>query len=173
MDTQPLVDRAEALLTRCRSRGIMLASAESCTGGLLGALLTSIPGSSDVYERGFITYSNAAKHELLGVDENNLVTFGAVSAIVAEQMAQGALIHSRSDIAVSVTGIAGPSGGTPEKPVGLVYFGVATKEGTVRSIERRFGDLGRDKVRDASVEAAIDLLLEATGAESGNQARRP
>jgi nicotinamide-nucleotide amidase len=158
-----LIDSASRLLGICRDKGLRLATAESCTGGLVGALLTSIPGSSAVYERGFITYTNEAKQELLGVDAAALRNFGAVSSIVAKQMAIGALDRSRADCAVSITGIAGPGGGSEEKPVGLVWFGIATRDGAASAVERRFGDLGRDRVRIASVATAIELLeQEAT-----------
>src|SRR5262245_48999066 len=124
-----LVAEAAALLDTCRRRGLMLASAESCTGGLVAALLTEIAGSSDVVERGFVTYSNAAKHELLGVPQAMLATHGAVSDPVARAMADGALANSKADAAVAITGVAGPGGGSLEKPVGLVHF--------ARSEERR------------------------------------
>ncbi len=119
--------KTEALLASCRRKGLLLATAESCTGGLVAALLTSIAGSSDVFERGFVTYSNRAKEELLGVDPGLLARFGAVSAEVARAMTEGALAHSAAQIALAVTGIAGPGGGSPEKPVGLVYFGVGQR----------------------------------------------
>jgi nicotinamide-nucleotide amidase len=137
-----------------------LATAESCTGGLLAALLTSIAGSSEVFERGFVTYSNRAKEDSLGVDPALLAHFGAVSAEVARAMAEGALAHSAAEIALSVTGIAGPAGGSTEKPVGLVYFGVG-RRGAITTIERRFGDIGRTEVRLASIAVALDLLCEA------------
>lgn len=152
-----LLDAAEALLGAARGRGLKIATAESCTGGLIAALLTEIAGSSDVFERGFVTYSNDAKRELLGVPEELLTTHGAVSAPVARAMAQGALRRARADIAVAVTGIAGPGGGTAEKPVGLVHIAVA-RGGDTRAEEHRFGDLGREQVRLKTVEAALRLL---------------
>ena len=121
-DLDPLVAQAAALLAACRERGLKIATAESCTGGLIAAILTEVPGSSDVVERGFVTYSNEAKTEMLGVPAALVEQHGAVSA-VARAMAEGALAHSRADIVVSVTGVAGPGGGTPLKPVGLVHFG--------------------------------------------------
>ena len=152
-----LLDAAEALLGAARGRGLKIATAESCTGGLIAALLTEIAGSSDVFERGFVTYSNDAKRELLGVPEELLTTHGAVSAPVARAMAAGALKHARADIAVAVTGIAGPGGGTAEKPVGLVHI-AAARGGDTRAEEHRFGDLGREQVRLRTVEAALGLL---------------
>jgi nicotinamide-nucleotide amidase len=155
--------RADRLIALYRSRGLMLATAESCTGGLVAALLTEIAGSSDVVERGFVTYSNAAKEELLGVAPALLAAHGAVSAAVACAMAQGALDHSRADIAVAITGIAGPGGGTPEKPVGLVHFATAGRTGGVIGRERRFGAAGRAAIRRASLVMALELLRERAG----------
>ena len=155
------LSRTAALISACRDAGFFVATAESCTGGLLAALITAIPGSSDVFERGFVTYSNAAKIESLGVESRILEQFGAVSSETARQMAIGTLIHSTANIALSITGIAGPGGGTPEKPVGLVHFGVARRDGAIITIEKRFGDLGRDAVRFASVAMAVELLGEA------------
>ncbi|MGH6834954.1 MAG: CinA family protein [Methylocella sp.] len=155
------LSRAADLVASCRTRGLTLATAESCTGGLLAALITAIPGSSDVFERGFVIYSNAAKIECLGVSPRILENFGAVSGETARAMAAGALAHSPAGIAVSITGIAGPGGGSPEKPVGLVHFGLARRGGAIVALERRFGDLGRDAVRSAAVATAIALLLEA------------
>jgi nicotinamide-nucleotide amidase len=129
----------------------------------LATLITSIPGSSDVFERGFVTYSNAAKIECLGVSPRILEDFGAVSAEAARAMAVGSLAHSPAGIAVSVTGIAGPGGGSPGKPVGLVHFGLARRGGAIVAVEKRFGDLGRDGVRSAAVATAIEMLLEVAG----------
>jgi len=150
--------RAAELLTRYRQRELTLVTAESCTGGLVAGLITEIPGSSDVFERGFVTYSNRAKTENLSVAPDLLARFGAVSAEVAAAMANGALRHSAASVALSVTGIAGPAGGSAEKPVGLVYFGYG-RAGAIATLERRFGDIGRSEVRLASVETALDLLL--------------
>ena len=156
-----LTRTAAALLDDLRGRGLKLATAESCTGGLISALLTEIAGSSDVVERGFVTYSNAAKHELLGVAEAMLAEHGAVSEPVARAMVQGALAHSRADVAVAVTGVAGPGGGSAAKPVGLVHIAAARRGGAVLHRECRFGDLGRSPVRIASVEAALQLVARA------------
>jgi nicotinamide-nucleotide amidase len=156
-----LVDRAAALEARCRDLGLKLAAAESCTGGLLSALLTEIPGSSAVFERGFVVYSNEAKEEMLGVADEVLAEHGAVSDATARAMALGALAHSDADIAVSITGIAGPDGGTAEKPVGLVNFACARRGGGTVALERRFGALSRAAIRLASVEAALGLLEAA------------
>ncbi|MGH6933156.1 MAG: CinA family protein [Dongiaceae bacterium] len=154
---QVLRDKAAALLEKYRRAGLRIATAESCTGGLVAACLTEIAGSSDVVERGFVTYSNDAKMELLGVDHGLLAKHGAVSAHVARAMAAGALARSRADAAVSVTGIAGPAGGTPGKPVGLVYFACARK-GHEIIVERLQFSGDRQAIRRASVEAALDLL---------------
>jgi len=158
-----LVARAAALLELYRGRGLMLATAESCTGGLVAALLTEVAGSSNVVERGFVTYSNEAKTELLGVPADLIGQHGAVSEVVARAMAEGALVHSRADRTVAVTGIAGPGGGSPQKPVGLVHFASARRGGDVVHVERRFGDLGRGGVRRAALLEALRLLEEAGG----------
>ncbi|HYP58481.1 MAG TPA: CinA family protein [Beijerinckia sp.] len=159
------LSRAEALISLYREQHLMIATAESCTGGLVAALLTSIAGSSVVVERGFVTYSNAAKSESLGVPQELLNKFGAVSSEVAKAMASGALAHSKADVAVSVTGIAGPGGGSEEKPVGLVHFACARRNGekspALIAVEKRFGDLGRAAIRAASVEVALSLLSQA------------
>ncbi len=152
--------RATAVLDRYRADGLKLATAESCTGGLIVASLTEIAGSSDVVERGFVTYSNEAKTELLGVPAALIAEMGAVSAEVAKAMAQGALAQSHADVAVSVTGIAGPDGGTAEKPVGLVYLGACRRNGHPRHLRRVFaGD--REAVRRAALEEALDLALDS------------
>jgi nicotinamide-nucleotide amidase len=150
---------AVKVLDACRERGLMVATAESCTGGLVAAALTAIPGSSAVVERGFVTYTNEAKIEMLGVREATLDTVGAVSPETAEAMVWGALTNSRAQIAVSVTGIAGPGGATETKPVGLVHFAAATEDGRLMRREERFGDIGRDEVRRRSVVVALHLLL--------------
>jgi nicotinamide-nucleotide amidase len=151
---------SESVLSACREARLKLATAESCTGGLVAAALTDIAGSSTVVERGFVTYSNEAKSELLGVPAAMIAAHGAVSAQVATAMVQGALARSRVDLAVSVTGIAGPGGATPGKPVGLVYFGIARKGGTAR-VERHTFHGDRAAVRWAATERALELLLEA------------
>lgn len=155
---------AAQILERALTGGVMIVTAESCTGGLLGAALTAIPGSSEVYDRGFITYSYPAKTQLLGVGSDILGQFGAVSEQVAVAMATGALHRSDAQIAISVTGVAGP-GASDSKPEGLVWFGVATRDGT-RAEKREFGALGRDAVRAHSVETALELILQelASGA---------
>ena len=150
-----------ALLDRYRKAGRRLATAESCTGGMVAARLTDIAGSSDVVERGFVTYSNEAKQEDLGVPANVLAAHGAVSEAVARAMAEGALVHSHADIAISVTGIAGPSGGSAEKPVGLVHLAAARKQDATLHRECRFGDIGRGQIRTNSVEVALSLLCLA------------
>jgi nicotinamide-nucleotide amidase len=151
---------AEIVLTRCRDKKLMLATAESCTGGLIAGALTDIAGSSDVVERGFVTYSNRAKTEMLGVPEALIARYGAVSAEVVRAMASGALGHAPVDLAVAVTGIAGPGGGSAEKPVGLVHFGLARKGNQVQSEQHIFpGD--RRGIRRATVERALELLLAA------------
>ena len=150
---------AAQVLVLARARGWRIAAAESCTGGMVSAALTDIAGSSDVFDRGFVTYSNTAKIEMLGVDPATLAAFGAVSEQVAAQMAQGARLQARVDLAVSITGIAGP-GGSEFKPEGRVCFGIASGVGVqVETVE--FGALGRDKVRLASRDHALALLLKA------------
>jgi nicotinamide-nucleotide amidase len=157
MFSEALRAQAEKLLADARAKGLKIATAESCTGGLVAGLLTEIAGSSDVFERGFVTYSNQAKQELLGVPAALLLRCGAVSAEVAQAMAQGALTHSKADLAVAITGIAGPGGGTADKPVGLVQFAAARRDRIIVR-ECRFGDIGRSEVRLASIETAIEML---------------
>ena len=153
-----LIEQASALLELCRRKKLRIATAESCTGGLIAATLTEIPGSSDVVERGFVTYSNAAKQTMLDVPAAVLGQFGEVSRETAEAMATGALANSMAELAVSVTGIAGPGGATPGKPVGLVHFAAASKRGSLVHREKRFGEIGRSQVRHASVVEALDML---------------
>jgi nicotinamide-nucleotide amidase len=153
-----LLVRAAELIARYRALGLMVATAESCTGGLIAALMTEIPGSSHVVERGFVVYSNLAKEELLGVPASTLERHGAVCEETARAMAEGALRVSRADVAVSVTGIAGPEGGTAIKPVGLVHFGCARRGAATVAREERFGDIGRGAVRLASVRVGLELL---------------
>jgi nicotinamide-nucleotide amidase len=150
--------RAAALLEQCRSQGFKIATAESCTGGMLAALLTSVPGSSDVFDCSFVTYSNEAKKRMLGVSHELIAEHGAVSRECALAMAHGAILESAATVAVSITGVAGPGGGTPSKPVGLVHFSCSRRNGTTLHREERFGDIGRQGVRDASVEVALELL---------------
>jgi nicotinamide-nucleotide amidase len=159
--TPDLRERAATLLKAYEQRRLKIATAESCTGGLVVALLTEIAGSSAVVERGFVTYSNEAKTELIGVPESLIVAHGAVSEPVARAMAEGALRHSRADVTVAITGIAGPGGATDTKPVGLVHFGLARRGAAVLHLERRYGDLGREAVRRRAVEDALGLLEQA------------
>ena len=152
--------RAEALLAAARAKGAMIATAESCTGGMIGAAITDVAGSSDIFDRGFITYSNAAKEAMLGVRAATLSAHGAVSEAVAREMAEGALKRSEATLAVAVTGIAGP-GGSETKPEGRVCFGLARKDRPTRVETVEFGPRGRARVRAATVEHALDLLLGA------------
>ncbi len=155
-----LVSKADALLARCRMRKATIATAESCTGGLIAGLLTSIAGSSESFERAFITYSNNAKVEMLGVSLDIINAHGAVSSQCATEMVAGALARSTATVAISVTGIAGPGGGSLHKPVGLVHFGCALRGGTPYMKELRFGDRGRHEVRIAAVDTALDMLRD-------------
>lgn len=155
-----ILQQCEALLEACRGVGLMVATAESCTGGLIAGALTAIAGSSDVVDRGFVTYSNEAKTEMLGVPAEMIAKAGAVSMEVAQAMAEGALSRSCAGVAVSVTGVAGPGGGSPEKPVGLVWFGLAVRDRPTRTLHLVFpGD--RAEVRRATVEEAIALIGSA------------
>lgn len=158
MFPEHLSSAARGILDTLKARGLLLATAESCTGGLISASVAEIPGCSGVLERGFVTYSNHAKTEMLGVPAELIAARGAVSAEVARAMAEGALIHSRADVSVAVTGIAGPDGGSTEKPVGLVHIAAARKGGDTLHEERRFGDIGRLNVQAATVEAAFALI---------------
>jgi len=156
-----LYDAAAAVLDRLQRHALLVATAESCTGGLLSGLLTEVPGASGMVERGFVTYSNAAKTELLGVAADMISRHGAVSAEVARAMADGVLARTPAHIAASVTGIAGPDGGSPEKPVGLVYLGLAVRGEQTRVQECRFGDIGRTAIRLGSVREALGLIGSA------------
>jgi nicotinamide-nucleotide amidase len=164
-----LVLEARRVLDFCREHGFTLATAESCTGGLVAAYLTHIAGASDIVERGFVTYSNEAKIELLGVDAQIIEDHGAVSRQTALAMAAGALWRSRASLSVSVTGIAGPGGGSRDKPVGLVHFAIARRVSVSREQldfkalhhEEQYGDIGRAEVREASVETAFRMLQQA------------
>ena len=149
---------SRSLLDLCRMRKLTIATAESCTGGLVAGALTDIPGSSDVIDRGFVTYSNDAKRAMLGVKITTLATFGAVSKETATAMAVGALEKAGVDLAVSITGIAGPGGGSKRKPVGLVYFAAANRDGKRLARSRRYGKIGRQRVRLRSVTQALELL---------------
>jgi nicotinamide-nucleotide amidase len=156
--TEELVRR---VLDACRARGLKVATAESCTGGMVAAALTDLAGSSDVFERGFVTYSNEAKQELLGVSAETISRHGAVSEETAREMASGALVRSRADIAVSITGVAGPGGGSEEKPVGLVWFAVAARGEDAQSHRKLFPGEGRAAIRAAATQYALELLLGA------------
>lgn len=153
-------DLAAALLVELERQGLMVATAESCTGGLVAALLTAVPGSSRVVDRGFITYSDEAKAQMLGVPMTLIAAHGAVSAEVARAMAEGAQLRSIATLAVSITGIAGPDGGSVEKPVGLVHFACARLEHKTLHVERRYGDIGRHEIRMASVAQAFALIRD-------------
>lgn len=155
-----VIELARQLLDICRKRNIMIATAESCTGGLLAAALTELPGSSDVFERGFVTYSNDAKIELLGIFPVTLKQHGAVSEETAMEMAHCALVRSEAGLAVGITGIAGPDGGTQEKPVGLVHIVAKRYDGHLLHRELRLGEIGRSAVRMESVKNALEMLLK-------------
>jgi nicotinamide-nucleotide amidase len=156
--TPELQSRAAALLDRCRANKLTIATAESCTGGLVVALLTSIAGSSDVVDCGFVTYSNSAKQKMLGVAREIIERHGAVSQQCAIAMAEGAIENSSANLSVSITGIAGPGGGSAEKPVGLVHFASTLKGKSTLHRQENFGELGREQVRNASVAVALTLL---------------
>jgi nicotinamide-nucleotide amidase len=151
---------ATAVLEICHARGLTLATAESCTGGLVAAALTGVPGSSDVIDRGFVTYSNEAKQQMLGVPAETIKKYGAVSRETAQAMARGALAAADVDLTVAVTGIAGPGGGSKDKPVGLVHFACAARGDRLVHVEMRYGDIGRAQVRHQSVLQALTMLRE-------------
>lgn len=159
-----VLELSRAVLEKAEAAGLMVATAESCTGGLVAGALTEIAGSSSVVDRGFVTYSNDAKMQMIGVPEQTLIQYGAVSEETARAMATGAVVHARASVSVAITGIAGPGGGSDEKPVGLVHFAAVCADGSVLHVERRFGDLGRDKVREAALQQALELLLKAVEA---------
>lgn len=154
-----------ALLDLCKAKKLTLATAESCTGGLVAAALSEISGSSLVLDRGFVTYSNEAKQQMLGVAPATIDVYGAVSTECAEEMAKGALAHAQVDLAVSITGIAGPTGAVPGKPIGLVYFCAASRSGRVIAHDRKFGDIGRSTVRRGSLLQALAMLYELAAKE--------
>ncbi len=155
-----LYDTARTLLGAMQAQLLQIATAESCTGGLIAALLTEVPGSSAVVDRGFVTYSNDAKHRMLGVPTALLATHGAVSREVAMAMAEGALLYSSADVSVAVTGVAGPGGGSIEKPVGLVHIAAARRGATTIHRECRFGDLDRATIRLRTVATALEMALD-------------
>jgi nicotinamide-nucleotide amidase len=160
MFDQEIQDAARRVLDLCKPRGLMMATAESCTGGLVIAALTEIAGSSTVVDRGFVTYTNEAKQEMLGVPAATLKDHGAVSRETAEAMAKGALARTNVAFTVSITGIAGPTGGSDEKPIGLVHFAAASRAGRLIREERRFGDIGRSEIRRQSVLQALAMLQQ-------------
>lgn len=153
---------ARQVVVAAAAKNLMIATAESCTGGLVAGALTAVAGSSAVVERGFVTYSNAAKTSMLGVPADLIADHGAVSEAVARTMVLGAIQHSGATVSVSVTGIAGPGGGSEDKPVGLVHFAACGRDGVVHA-EHRFGEVGREAVRLASVRTALEMLLDRIG----------
>jgi nicotinamide-nucleotide amidase len=159
-----LIIAAWDLLDLCKAKALTVVTAESCTGGLVAAALTDAPGASKVVDGGFVTYSNEAKQKCLGVPKELIDTYGAVSEQVARAMAEGALQNSPADLSVSITGIAGPEGGTPDKPVGLVHFAAARRGGPVVHREKRFGDTGRGQIRRDAAMEALALLTEIANA---------
>lgn len=166
---EEVIDQAKSTLDLLRHANLLLVTAESCTGGLIAATLTEVAGSSDAFEGGFVTYSNRAKRELLGVSENYLKRHGAVSREVAIAMASGALRQSCGDVAVSVTGIAGPGGATKNKPIGLVHIAAQCVGNSPIHLECRYGDVGRREVRIATVRSALGLVRDVVLAKSKNK----
>lgn len=162
MFPEEIDDLARRVVARAVERGLMIATAESCTGGLVAGALTGVAGSSSAVDRGFVTYSDAAKARMLDVSASTLADHGAVSRATALEMARGAVGQSSAQVSVAVTGVAGPGGGSEEKPVGLVHFAAQGPEGVVH-VERRFGDIGREAVRLASVKQALEMLMERLG----------
>jgi len=160
MPDQATLDSAKLLLDVCTKKKLTLATAESCTGGLVAAVISEIPGSSAVLDRGFVTYSNEAKQQMLGVTPATIDVYGAVSRECAGEMAKGALAHASVDLAVSITGIAGPTGAVPGKPIGLVFFCAASRSGRIIAHDRKYGDIGRANVRRESVLQALGMLRE-------------
>ncbi len=160
MFSAELVEQAKDLLEACKAKGARVATAESCTGGLIIACLTEIPGSSAVVDRGFVTYDNGAKTDILGVPQDLFAKVGAASEEVSTAMAEGALRRSSADIAVSCTGIAGPTGGTPGKPVGYVHLACAAKGKPTLHLQRNYGDLGRSEVRARTAADAFALIRQ-------------
>jgi nicotinamide-nucleotide amidase len=158
MFSSPLLALAQVVLSDAREAKLRIATAESCTGGLIGALLTEIPGSSEIFDRGFIVYSNRAKSDMLNVPGDLIADMGAVSEAVARAMAEGAVENSNAHVAVAVTGVAGPGGGTKMKPIGLVHIAAARERRSILHEAHRFGDIGRGEIREKAVEAALLLL---------------
>ena len=163
-----IVEAAKKLLDICRRKELTIATAESCTGGLVAGTLTEIPGVSSMLDRGFITYSNEAKQEMLGVSAQTLEKYGAVSSQTAEEMARGALAHAPVDLTVSVTGIAGPDSDDTQKPVGLVHFAAASRTGQFAHVEKKFGNPGRSEIRKRSVLQAFVMLHDLAEKEPAN-----
>jgi nicotinamide-nucleotide amidase len=161
LTADPLEDLARRVLHAARSRGLTIAAVESCTGGLVAASLCAIAGASDVFERGFVTYANLAKTEMVGVPADLLKAHGAVSEATARAMARGGLDNSPCDLAVAITGVAGPGGGSPEKPVGTVHIAVAARGGAVLHVKEQFGDRTREAIQRASAASALAMLLDA------------
>ncbi|MAK61943.1 MAG: damage-inducible protein CinA [Ponticaulis sp.] len=161
MFSERLLNLARLIIDDAAQRRLKIATAESCTGGLLSALFVEIPGSSKVFERGFVTYSNKAKEEMLGVPGDLVADYGAVSEPVARAMAEGALEESRANISIAITGVAGPGGGTRLKPVGTVHFAMARENAPIRHRLEQYGDIGRSEVRLSSVETALMMLQES------------
>ena len=159
-----LLEGAQGVLALAHARGLRIVTAESCTGGLVAALLTEIAGASDVVDRGYVPYSNAAKAGALGVPEALIARHGAVSEPVARAMAEGALSTAKAQLAVSIPGVAGPGGGAADKPVGLVWFATASDRGATQAVEMRYGDLDRGEVRLQAVRTALERLSERLGA---------
>ncbi|MGR4841653.1 CinA family protein [Rhizobium sp. LARHSG275] len=155
---QDIISTAEAIIRDFTAAGLMVSTAESCTGGLIAGALTEISGSSAVVDRGFVTYTNSAKIEMLGVQAETLSRFGAVSEETARQMVHGALFRSRAEIAVAVTGIAGPGGGSAEKPVGLVHLAAKSRAGALIHRKMHYGDIGRSEVRLATIRMALEMV---------------
>lgn len=162
-----IADLSTRIIAGFAEKGWMISTAESCTGGLIAGALTDIPGSSAVVDRGFVTYTNQAKIDLLGVQSDTLDTFGAVSRETALQMVSGALTRSRAHISIAVTGIAGPGGGSPSKPVGLVHLAAKSRDGTLLHREMHYGDLGRDGIRLATIRTALEMVLVVAGLDVG------
>jgi nicotinamide-nucleotide amidase len=167
MFDRQLIIEAKDTLDMLREGGLMLATAESCTGGLIAGLLTSIAGSSGMVDRGFVTYSNEAKSEMLDVPMALIEQHGAVSEQVAREMAEGALKNSRANVAISVTGIAGPGGGSEEKPIGLVHFGCARPEMATHHVRMTYGDIGRNEVRHAAIGTALAMIRQSVSQGGG------
>jgi nicotinamide-nucleotide amidase len=165
-----IVAEAAELIALCRTRGLRIVTAESCTGGLVAAVLTEVPGSSDVFDRGFVTYSNAAKVQCLGVALPTIERHGAVSEETAIEMAEGAIANSTAELAIAITGIAGPGGGTAEKPVGLVHLCAVRRHGTLYPVVRRYGDIGRSEVRLRAASQALSIVRALIVPEASGKA---